>query len=135
MVSGVQGSNIIVVQKSAEAVSSSTKGARRSYQNTADAWRKQGACGAFLKDVQISISIPGMCCQLPLYFFNIPKSHVYVIGPPLYSDTFTCTMSLGHQCKGPCINDVTQFFWGCWTPSPPLSRIHATYQYYLSRFG
>ena len=70
MVSGVQGSNIIVVQKSAEAVSSSTKGARRSYQNTADAWRKQGACGAPIKDVQISISIPGMCCQLPQFWMS-----------------------------------------------------------------
>ena len=40
----------------------------------------------------------------------------------------------GAGSKGPSINDVTQTF-GVFGPPPPLSRIHATYQYYLSRFG
>ena len=36
--------------------------------------------------------------------------------------------------EGPSINDVTHIF-GLLDTLPPLSRIHATYQYCLSRFG
>ena len=37
----------------------------------------------------------------------------------------------GETPKGPSINDVTQNF-GVLGPPPPLSHIHATYQYCLS---
>ena len=42
---------------------------------------------------------------------------------------------LAAPIKEPSINDVTLIFGVFGPPPPPLSRIHATYQYCLSRFG
>ena len=40
-----------------------------------------------------------------------------------------------HFCLGTIHKCRHANFSGFWTPSPPLSRIHATYQYCLSRLG
>ena len=47
-------------------------------------------------------------------------------------DTLTSLLNANNDRKGPSINDVHTIFG---IIDPPLSRIHATYQYYLSRFG